>query len=121
MHVSVIIPTRNRSRLLATSQRAVRRQRAVDLEVIVVDEASTDDTPDTGAVNIVDDLQIVYGRPPLPPEEVVPAIARYNAIPGGGSNVVIRRSTAHLHTKAFGEGIAEAEGWIAPLQEAEAE
>jgi glycosyltransferase involved in cell wall biosynthesis len=159
MQVSVVIPTRNRSRLLATTLRAVRRQRAVDLEIIVVDEASTDDTPAmlaaipdprvrvvrhdaprgvstarnrgaeeargdwlaflddddlwapdklarqlraaaaagrdwayTGAVNIVDDLQIVYGRPPLPPEEVVPAIVRYNAIPGGGSNVVIRRS-----------------------------
>jgi glycosyltransferase involved in cell wall biosynthesis len=159
MQVSVVIPTRNRSKLLATTLHAVLRQQAVDLEVIVVDEASTDDTPAmlaairdsrvqflrheaprgvstarnrgaeeargdwiaflddddlwapdklarqleaataadrdwvyTGAVNIGDDLQIVYGRPPLPPEEVVPAIVRYNAIPGGGSNVVLRRS-----------------------------
>jgi glycosyltransferase involved in cell wall biosynthesis len=44
MHVSVVVPTRNRSRLLATTLRGVLRQRAVDLEVIVVDEASTDDT-----------------------------------------------------------------------------
>jgi glycosyltransferase involved in cell wall biosynthesis len=44
MQVSVVVPTRNRSRLLATTLRGVLRQRAVDLEVIVVDEASNDDT-----------------------------------------------------------------------------
>ena len=45
MDVSVVIPTRNRSALLAMTLRSVLRQRDVDLEVIVVDEASTDDTP----------------------------------------------------------------------------
>jgi glycosyltransferase involved in cell wall biosynthesis len=44
MEVSVVIPTRNRSALLATTLRSVLRQQQVDLEVIVVDEASTDDT-----------------------------------------------------------------------------
>src|SRR3954469_4879731 len=44
MRVSVVVPTRNRSRLLAATLRSVLRQRAVDLEVIVVDEGSTDDT-----------------------------------------------------------------------------
>jgi glycosyltransferase involved in cell wall biosynthesis len=44
MDVSVIVPTRNRSALLAMSLRSVLAQRDVDLEVIVVDEASTDDT-----------------------------------------------------------------------------
>ena len=43
--VSVVVPTRNRSRLLAVTLRGVLRQTGVDLEVIVVDEASTDDTP----------------------------------------------------------------------------
>lgn len=42
--VGVVVPTRNRSRLLATTLRSVLRQRDVDLEVVVVDEASTDDT-----------------------------------------------------------------------------
>lgn len=42
--VSVIVPTRNRSRLLATTLRSVLWQRDVDVEVIVVDDASTDDT-----------------------------------------------------------------------------
>ena len=45
MDVSVVIPTRNRSTLLALALRSVLQQRDVDLEVIVVDEASTDDTP----------------------------------------------------------------------------
>ena len=44
MDVSVIIPTRNRSAFLALTLRSVLRQRAVDLEVIVIDEASSDDT-----------------------------------------------------------------------------
>jgi glycosyltransferase involved in cell wall biosynthesis len=39
-----VVPTRNRSALLAMSLRSVLYQRDVDLEVIVVDEASTDDT-----------------------------------------------------------------------------
>jgi glycosyltransferase involved in cell wall biosynthesis len=160
MHVSVVVPTRDRSRLLTTTLRGVLRQRAVDLEVIVVDEASTDDTaaaiaaladprlhvlrhdtpwgvsaarnhgaeeargdwvaflddddlwaPDklarqlqaaadsgrdwayTGSVNIVGPSRIVYGEPPLAPEHVGAALLRYNAIPGGGSNVVVRRTT----------------------------
>ena len=44
MDVSVIIATRNRSTLLAETLRSVLGQRGVDFEVIVVDEASTDDT-----------------------------------------------------------------------------
>ena len=43
--VSVIIPTRNRSKLLELSLRSVFWQRNVDIETIVVDDGSTDDTP----------------------------------------------------------------------------
>jgi glycosyltransferase involved in cell wall biosynthesis len=160
MNVSVVVPTRNRSALLAKTLRSVLRQQHVELEVIVVDEASTDDTPallsavgDTrvrvlrhqsplgvsaarnhgaadargewlafvddddlwspdklarqlhaaqtvgcdwayaGSVNISDRGHIIYGRPPLPADEVVRALPRYNAIPGGGSNVIVRRTT----------------------------
>ena len=46
----------------------------------------------TGAVNI-EGQRIVHSRPPLPPEETVAMLPRYNAIPGGGSNVVWRRTT----------------------------
>jgi glycosyltransferase involved in cell wall biosynthesis len=43
--VSIVIPTRNRSNLLALTLRSVLCQRDVDLEVVIVDEASTDETP----------------------------------------------------------------------------
>ena len=43
--VSVIIPTRNRSKLLELSLRSVLWQRNVNFETIVVDDGSTDDTP----------------------------------------------------------------------------
>src|SRR4030095_8630203 len=44
MNVSVVVPTRNRSTLLSMTLRSVLRQQQVELEVIVIDEASTDDT-----------------------------------------------------------------------------
>jgi glycosyltransferase involved in cell wall biosynthesis len=42
--VTVVIPTRNRAGFLPNCLRAVLDQREVELEVIVVDDASTDDT-----------------------------------------------------------------------------
>jgi glycosyltransferase involved in cell wall biosynthesis len=42
--VSVVIPTRNRARLVSRSVRSALAQRDVDLEVVVVDDASDDDT-----------------------------------------------------------------------------
>jgi glycosyltransferase involved in cell wall biosynthesis len=156
--VSVIVPTRNRGRLLATTLRSVLWQRDVELEVIVVDDASAHDpaevianladprvvmvrheqprgpsaarnrgareasgewigfvddddvwAPDklirqvdaadasgriwsyVGAVNIGSHLEIVSGRQPPTPEQVIAALPRYNPVPGGGSNVVLRR------------------------------
>ena len=158
--VSVVVPTHNRSELLTLTLSSVLRQRDVDLEVIVVDEASTDGTdavlaastdsrlrvirhdtprgvstarnrgaaeargewvafiddddlwaPDklarqlhaaevtgrdwayTGSISITDGFRIVHGVPPLTPEQVVAVLRRYNAIPAGGSNVVVRRAT----------------------------
>ena len=175
--VSVVVPTRNRSRLLAVALRGVLRQRGVDLEVIVVDEASTDDTPAllaglgdprvrtvrhetprgvstarnrgaaeargdwvaftddddlwapdklarqlqaaqaagrdwayTGSVNIGEGFGVVHGLPPPPPEEVVAALPHYNAIPGGGSNVVIRRE-ALLRAGPFDTRLRNTEDW----------
>jgi glycosyltransferase involved in cell wall biosynthesis len=177
MDVSVVVPTRNRSRMLATTLRSVLWQRDVDVEVIVVDEASTDDTPAvlaaladtrvrivrhdtplgvstarnrgaaeargdwvaflddddlwapgklasqlhaaraagrdwayTGSVNIVEPCRVVHGVPPLPPEVVVAALPRYNAIPGGGSNVAVRR-TALLRAGPFDTRLRNTEDW----------
>src|ERR1051326_8580449 len=157
--VSVVIPTRNRSELLALTLRSVRRQQDANLEVVVVDEASTDDTrevvarlPDprirlvrhesprgvamarnrgwaesrgdwlaflddddlwapnkiaaqlhaahatgrdwayVGVVNIDESNVIISGARPLPPEDVVRRLRNYDAVPGGGSNVIARRA-----------------------------
>ena len=175
--VSVVVPTRNRSGLLAVTLRGVLRQREVALEVIVVDEASTDATPAVlagigdprvrtvrhetprgvstarnrgvaeargewvaftddddlwapdklarqiyaaqaagrdwsyaGSVNIGDGFGIVHGLPPLPPDEVVAALPRYNAIPGGGSNVVVRRE-ALRRAGPFDTRLRNTEDW----------
>jgi glycosyltransferase involved in cell wall biosynthesis len=47
--VSVVVPTHNRSGLLAQTLRSVLWQRGVDLEVLVVDDGSTDDTAEVVA------------------------------------------------------------------------
>lgn len=62
--VSVVVPTRNRSALLATTLRSVLRQRHVDIEVVVVDEASTDDT--TQIVGSFDDARLRTVRHEVP-------------------------------------------------------
>lgn len=158
MKVSVVIPTHNRNAWLELTVRSVLRQHHSDLEAIVVDDGSTDNTPEllsrmadprvrvirhdssqgvaasrnhgaaeargewigfvddddvwapgkladqitaaratdrawvyTGCVHIDNDGSVMGGRPPPPPEDVVRLIARYNVIPGGGSNVIVRR------------------------------
>lgn len=175
--VSVVIPTRNRSRLLATTLTSVLWQRTVDLEVVVVEDASTDDTaemvaglgdprvtlvrrdaprgPSTarnegaertggewlafcddddlwapqklaaqvraveesardwvyvGSVNVGGALEAISGRPPPRPEDVVAAVPRYNAVPGGGSNVMVRR-TLFADVGAFDERFPPCEDW----------
>ena len=45
MLITVYMPTRNRAALLATAVESVRRQTHADLELIVVDDGSTDETP----------------------------------------------------------------------------
>ncbi len=47
--VNVVIPTRNRPKRTETAVRSALSQTFADLEVIVVDDGSTDDTPDTVA------------------------------------------------------------------------
>jgi glycosyltransferase involved in cell wall biosynthesis len=175
--VSVVVPTHNRSELLTVTLRGVLQQRDVDLEVIVVDEASTDETvailaglgdprvrtirhetprgvstarnrgiaeargewvaftddddlwaPDklvrqlraaqvtgrdwayTGSVNIAEDFRMIHGRPPLPPQQVMATLPRYNTIPGGGSNVVVRRQTL-LRAGPFDTRLRNTEDW----------
>jgi glycosyltransferase involved in cell wall biosynthesis len=60
-----------------------------------IDAASRDgrDWAYTGSVNVGDDLEVIGGGPPPSPETVATNIFRFNAVPGGGSNVVVRRDT----------------------------
>ena len=159
MDVSVVIPTHNRSALLSRTLRSALRQVRVDFEVIVVDEASNDDTPAllsalddrrvrvlrheiprglsaarnhgaeharaewlaflddddlwapdklfrqvsaaretgrewayTGSVNIANG-RIVRISPAPSEEEVMATLPRFPILPGGGSNVIMRRET----------------------------
>jgi glycosyltransferase involved in cell wall biosynthesis len=177
VEISVVVPTHNRSGLLAQTLRSVLWQRGVDLEVLVVDDGSTDDTaevvaaldaprvrivrnevaqgvaaarnrgaeeargewvtflddddlwaPDklarqlaaaqetgrswvyTGAVNIDDDLRVLGGAPPHPPERVVELLPRFDAVPGGGSNVMVRRDTL-ARAGRFDSRLRNTEDW----------
>ena len=64
MDVSVVVPTRNRSALLPVTLRSVLAQRDVDVEVIVVDGASTDDTPAVLAALADARLRVVWQDAP---------------------------------------------------------
>jgi glycosyltransferase involved in cell wall biosynthesis len=177
VEVSVVVPTHNRSSLLALTLRSVLWQRDVDLEVVVVDDGSTDDTaevvaglgdtririvrheqpqgvaaarnrgaqeataewitflddddlwaPDklarqlhaareagrswayTGVVIIDDELKVLDGVPPPAPERVVELLPRYDAVPGGGSNVVVHRDTM-VRAGRFDSRLRNTEDW----------
>jgi glycosyltransferase involved in cell wall biosynthesis len=155
--VSVVVPTRNRPHLLRLSVLSALRQRGADVEVIVVDDASTNDTaamvsnvadrrvrllrqasrggvsatrnrgieeasgewiaflddddlwaPEklmlqlesatragrtwayAGDVNVDDDLRVLSASRPPTPEQVMEALPRYNPVPSGASNVIVR-------------------------------
>jgi glycosyltransferase involved in cell wall biosynthesis len=175
--VTVVVPTRNRRLLLSKTLQSVLKQQRVSLQVIVVDEASTDGTPTmlgrlrdnrvrvirhdvplgvssarnrgaaeatgvwlafvddddlwapekltrqleaaeqmqrdwayVGTVNINEHGGLIYGRPPMTAEEVAAALPRYNAIPGGGSNVIVRRAT-WLAAGPFDTRLRNTEDW----------
>jgi glycosyltransferase involved in cell wall biosynthesis len=58
--VSVVIPTHNRAHLLGRAVNSVLRQTFVDFELIVVDDASTDDT--ASVIGSLHDQRIKYTR-----------------------------------------------------------
>jgi len=63
-----------------------------------------------GSVNISDG-RIVSSRVPLSPEETVAQLPHYNAIPGGGSNVVVRRSAWDRSGPFDNRFVAGGEDW----------
>jgi glycosyltransferase involved in cell wall biosynthesis len=175
--VSVVIPTRDGSRLLALTLHSVLRQRGVDLEVVVVDDGSDDETaevaaafgdprirlvrhevpqgvsaarnrgiaeakgtwvaflddddlwaPDklarqleatrrtgrawvyAGGVNVDQHLWVLEGGPPPPPDRVVELLGRYNPVPVGASNVMVR-ADALARAGAFDRRLRRTEDW----------
>jgi glycosyltransferase involved in cell wall biosynthesis len=175
--VSVVIPTRNRPGLLRLSVVSALRQRGVDIEVIVVDDASTDDTAQmlsglgdrrvrllrqasrggvsatrnrgieeasgewiaflddddlwspeklaqqlesvrradgtwayAGDVNVDEDLRVMSAFPPRTPEEVMEALPRYNPVPSGASNVIVRADVLG-DVGPFDPGLRRTEDW----------
>ncbi len=175
--VSVVIPTRNRLDLLRTTLQCVLAQRGVDLEVVVVDDASTDGTPDAiralgetrvrvvsqvasggvsaarnrgiaestgrwvaflddddlwspvklelqlvaaernerpwvyaGDVNVDDELNVLTASRPPTAAAVVEALPRYNPVPTGASNVVVRADVLR-RVGGFDPGLRRTEDW----------
>ncbi len=175
--VSVVVPTRNRPHLLRLSLFSALRQRGADVEVIVVDDASTDDTaamvsnvadrrvrllrqtsrggvsatrnrgieeasgewiaflddddlwaPEklmlqlesatragrtwayTGDVNVDDDLRVLSAFRPPTPEQVMEALPRYNPVPSGASNIIVR-ADALAAVGPFDPDLRRTEDW----------
>ena len=71
MNISVIVPTHNRAQLLARALQSVVTQATPPMEVIVVDDGSTDDTPllqervitSFRVLDLIVHLEHVSGRP----------------------------------------------------------
>ena len=175
--VTVVVPTRNRASMLDQALRSIAGQRGVDLEALVVDDGSTDDTqavvmgmgdrrlrlirherpegvstarnrgiaeargrwvaflddddlwaPEklacqlaaakrdgrewavTGAVSVDDTLRVLAGEPPLPPQRIVADLGRYNSVPAGASNVLVRASLLAV-TGGFDPGLRHMADW----------
>lgn len=73
-------------------------------------EASGRDWVYTGWVTIDNEMRVVGGRPPPPPDQVTTLLYRQNAIPTGGSNVMIRRE-AFEKARGFDPGLTNGEDW----------
>lgn len=61
-HVSVIIPARNRANLIERAVRSVLAQTYQDFEIVIVDDGSTDDTPQSIAALAKEDRRIRFLR-----------------------------------------------------------
>jgi glycosyltransferase involved in cell wall biosynthesis len=175
--VSVVVPTHDRRELLTLTLRSVLRQHGVDLEVVVVDDGSTDGTagvverlaeprvrlvqhatplgvssarnagiaeargrwvafcddddlwaPDklarqleaasasgcawvyAGTVNVDHRLRVLEGGPPPPADQVPALLGRYNPVPAGASNVIVR-ADALARVGGFDPALRRTEDW----------
>lgn len=175
--VSIVIPTHDRRRLLHLALISALGQRDVDVEIIVVDDASTDGTADVvsgvadgrvrlvrrsvrrgvsatrnrgiaeagsdwvaflddddlwapdklarqldaviqadrtwvyaGDVNVDDDLRVLSAFRPPTPEQVLHSLPRYNPVPSGASNVMVR-ADALAEAGPFDPELIRTEDW----------
>lgn len=63
-----------------------------------------------GDVTVDADLRVLSGQEPLPPEAVLSTLPRYNAVPAGASNVVIR-AEALAAAGGFDPALRTSEDW----------
>jgi len=63
-----------------------------------------------GEVTVDENLQVLSGGPPPTPDEVVRDLARYNSVPAGASNVVVR-ADALKRVGPFDPGLRTSEDW----------
>lgn len=63
-----------------------------------------------GDVTVDENLQLLSGSPPPRPEEMLWDLARYNAVPAGASNVVVR-ADALAQVGLFDPGLRTSEDW----------
>jgi glycosyltransferase involved in cell wall biosynthesis len=64
----------------------------------------------TGTVNVDDRLRILEGGPPPPPEQVLELLSRYNPLPAGASNVMVR-ADALARVGGFDPRLRRTEDW----------
>ena len=81
--VSVVMPTHERPGLLERAARSVLDQSGVEVELLVVDDASADDTPEREAL-LAEDPRVVVVRNPV------------SLGPGGARNAGIARATGDV-------------------------
>jgi hypothetical protein len=64
----------------------------------------------TGGVNVDEHLRVLEGGPPPPPERVVELLGRYNPVPAGASNVIVRADVL-ASAGAFDPQLRRTEDW----------
>jgi glycosyltransferase involved in cell wall biosynthesis len=63
-----------------------------------------------GAVSVDDRLRVLAGEPPLAPDRIVADLDRYNSVPAGASNVLVRAEQLAI-TGGFDPGLRHMADW----------
>lgn len=102
--VGVGVPTRNRSELLGEALVCLRDQTERDFEVLVLDNASTDATPDVFRDIVGDDPRFRYRRQ----DDAVPALTNFHdALHGVSAEYFLWRADDDLSAQNYLERLAD--------------